>query len=163
MAVPKLPYFLRLVLVLGSLATHTFAQHDMAEHGMAEKKIVRGSDRPDLIPDEEAARLVFASIANHPPQIEMVHMDRADSKVATQVIVNYQKAFQKLLDGQPKSGPYDPAAQKRFITQANLLIKITKSELSDKLSADGYESILAYVQDQKQNMNIVTETMGGSN
>lgn len=166
MAVSRLTKLFPFCATLLLICTTVAAQDNMpGMKGMThQKKItIKGSDRPDLIPDGEATRLVFANIANHPDCLGVTRLSRVDAKTAALIVGNYQKAFQKLLAAQPQGGPYDPTAQVRFINQADLLIKVTKSELADKLSADGYQILLDYVQAEKQHMTVNTITYGGAN
>lgn len=163
MAVSSLAKFVLALALLLPLGTTVATAQDMSGMDMShpKKTVVNGADRPDLIPEEQAYRLVFAAVAKHPNILQVANLPGTDTSTAVRIIVNYQKAFQTLLDGQPKV--YDPAAQKQFITQANLLIKITKQHLADKLTADGYEGLIAYVEGQKQFMQTTTLVEGGAN
>src|SRR5437870_748176 len=107
-----------------------FPQH---QHSTPKKSVVDGALRPDLIPDGEVYRAVFASIANKPDIfLSPISLSPRDIKVAGQTIVAYQKAFEALLKTQRTDRIASPEEQKQFTAKMNTLLKIAKSELADK-------------------------------
>ncbi len=124
------------------------------DHGK-KTRTVKGSDRPDLIPDEEAYRLVFATFAKTPEALRGISgLTIKDSKNAAAVIIAYQTTFESLLRGQGKT--YDRAAQLKFMAASDDLVKRTRQELANHMTADGYDALEQFVQQAKSNMTITT-------
>jgi len=145
------------VALLALLVTSpVLGQHSMApmDHSKSKTKVVKGSDRPELIPDEEAYRLIFMTAAKNSSYLQGFPLSPEDAKVATRVIVNYQKNFQLLLDSQSKT--YDPKLQQEFLAEANRLLKQTRDNLADKMTAEGYTALEAFVQLSKSAMTLTT-------
>jgi hypothetical protein len=149
----------KLTLAVLLVATTTVMGQMGNMPGMDHKQTIKvnGADRPDLIQDAEAYRLVFNAIATAPETLRNVSgLTAKDRKAATYVLVAYQVTFQTLLKNQGTSEVYNPQSQQKFLADANDLVKRTRQELANHMTADGYHALEAYVQNEKGAMTTTT-------
>jgi hypothetical protein len=131
------------------LLVPAFAQH-VHKTGPTTTKL-SGADRPELIPDTEAYRAIFAAIQIQPAILDSTGIPLKERAFALRTISAYQTTFQALLKTQtPKT------VQAEFRKQADGLLKRTLDNLANHMSAEGYGALQSFVQSEKQHMEITT-------
>jgi len=145
----------------GSLSAHAHSTDQQATGtGM-----IDGSQHPEMIPDSIAYRLYFttASLPSNPTaeqmqlqiaQLGMIGLNASDTKAVMETLAAFRVQFDSLVADYNSSADRGEANVELFTLQMELLVANTRGALKASLSAEGMALFDAYVQAEKQHMQI---------
>jgi len=112
----------------------------LAAIGFAQQTTINGSQHPELIPDDAAARAVFSvhSMFSTPADAANTTKQQAKIGLSAADLAAYNAAMLAYFNSNPKQTP-------------------TLAQMQTTLSADGYSKLLAFIRSEKAHMQYHTQ------
>ena len=112
----------------------------LAAIGFAQQTTINGSQHPELIPDDAAARAVFSvhSMFSTPADAANTAKQQAKIGLSAADLAAYNAAMLAYFNSNPKQTP-------------------TLAQMQTTLSADGYSKLLSFIRSEKAHMQYHTQ------